>query len=179
MKRIGRFDAAAAAVLVAASLVGCSDDDPDPRVSPSPTASSPADPSPTSASATPEAETPEAFIERWAELETEMQNTGETAAYRAVTSRCQACVDLADLVEKYYEAGGYIRTEGHTVLSIDARAPASAHVFLVRMRSAPSQYKESRDAPIQRLEGGTSDYELTLSRESSGWSLLFISEMAE
>src|SRR5687767_1034537 len=92
--------ALALALAVPALLAGCSDEpEPTPKI-PEPTSSSPT-PTPTE-SETAEAESPEDFIRRWADVEAQMENTGDTAAYRELSNKCQACTELADLVEKYY-----------------------------------------------------------------------------
>ena len=91
-------------------LAGCSDDpEPEPKI-PETTSSSPT-PTPTETE-TAEAESPEDFIRRWAVVEAEMENTGRTAEYRKMSSECPACSELADLIEKYYEAGGFVEWDG-------------------------------------------------------------------
>ena len=68
-------------------LSGCSDSSSssaDPPT-PSPSSSSPA-PSPTEVP-----ETPEAFVRRWVEADTHMQNTGDGADYRRLSKKCPSC----------------------------------------------------------------------------------------
>ena len=178
MRKIGRYAAAAAVLLAAPALAGCTGDDPQPKISPSPTASSPASPSPTSTSATPEAETPEAFIRRWAELETEMQNTGDTSAYRAVTRGCDACGRAADLVDQYYAAGGFIEFGGHSLSAIERVESAGGAVFTVRDRTEPTKYKESADAPTKTFEGGVNRLQFTLRKVGPSWNVVELVQLA-
>lgn len=172
MNRIGRC---AAAVVLAATLVGCEEGDPEPKISPGSSVS----PSPTASSAAPEEESPEAFIRRWAQLETEMQNTGDTSAYRAVTAACQPCTRTADLVDEFYSAGGFIRTDGRTVESLRRLGVAKDAVsYQVRMRSAPTEYKERADGELRTFPGGVSDYRVELVRKRSEWHVRDYAELA-
>ena len=74
-----------AALVLPACLSGCGGGS---SVADPPVASSPS--SPTS-SDPPAHETAEHFIRRWAEVEKQMENTGRTAAYVAMSGRCKAC----------------------------------------------------------------------------------------
>src|SRR6478736_10431719 len=85
-------------------LAGCTDDpEPKPKI-PETTSSSPT-PTPTE-SETPEAESPEDFIRRWVKVGDEMQKTGKTAEYDAMSPNCKACQGFVDSVEEVYGAGG-------------------------------------------------------------------------
>ena len=83
---------ALAGLLAAPALVlaGCGGDSSvaDPPVQSSPTSSATSDP--------PAHETAEHFIRRWAEAEKQMENTGKTADYLALSRRCRSCRALAD-----------------------------------------------------------------------------------
>ena len=84
------------------ALFGCSDDSSSSADPPSPT------PTSTSTSPTPDAETPEEFVRRWVEVSNEMQNTGKTGEYRSLSRGCRPCTAVADQVEGYFGAGGYV-----------------------------------------------------------------------
>jgi len=147
-------------------LAGCSDEpEPTPKI-PEPTTSS-ATPTPT-ASETPEAESAEDFIRRWAATEAEMENTGETAEYRQISKGCVACNDLADLIEDWYAAGGYVEWDGWRIQSIKAMASGSDE-FVVRVRSSPTTYKESARGPVKTFDGGPGAHALTLEQQGKSW----------
>src|SRR3954447_10747806 len=79
--------------------------------------------SPTSTSSptgTPQRETPEHFIRRWAAEDTRIQRTGDTATFREMSDGCKGCLELADLVDQIYGAGGFIHTRGWQVRDISA-----------------------------------------------------------
>ena len=67
--------------------------------------SSPSDPSPT-----PDTETPEEFVRAWVAEYNAMQNTGDTEKFRGMSRRCETCITVADRMDGYYEAGGYVKT---------------------------------------------------------------------
>ena len=80
--------AVALALVVPLLLAGCSEDEPEPKMpDPTPTSSEPS-PSPTE-SETVEAESAEEFIRRWQAAGDEMQVTGDTTEYDAMTPRCR------------------------------------------------------------------------------------------
>ncbi len=108
-------------------LTGCTDEaEPTPKM-PDPTTSS--TPTPTE-SETPQAESAEEFIRRWVEAGDEMQVTGETGEYAAMTDgTCKACRDFANAVEDVYASGGSIEIAGTTVDRIvkrEAKPPTYA-----------------------------------------------------
>ena len=85
-------------------LAGCSDDpEPKPKI-PETTSSSPT-PTPTE-SETPEAESPEDFIRRWVKAGDEMQVTGETAEYDAMSPSARPVRRSSTNVDDVYEQGG-------------------------------------------------------------------------
>ena len=167
-----RFLVALAVPLVL--LVSCSDDDPEPILAPSPSST----PTPTTESAEPsptesaEPESPEAFIRRWNEVGTEMQNTGETEAFLALSAKsCQPCQDLAEVVSGYFDAGGYVETGGLTIKSIRPLNPGEtgSAEFIVSAVSTPTEYKESRSGDSQTLPGGKAEFRFVLTQRQSEW----------
>ena len=147
-------------------MAGCSEDpEPEPKMpDPTPTSSAP---SPTE-SETAEAESPEEFIRRWASAEAEMENTGDTTEYREMSVGCRACTDLADLVEKWYAAGGFIKWGGWKILAIEVRDDSAAE-YVVRVRSSPTKYKESAKGPVQTFDGGPGAHLLRLRSRGESW----------
>jgi hypothetical protein len=174
---------AAALVVVALGLVaGCggSDHDPAPKFSTSPTvtSSAPTSPAPVTSSSAPAQETPEAFIRRWAQIDTEMQNSGDTTAFDAITHTCKPCAQAAAKVESYYKAGGYIKFGGHQILDITRVQQATGDVFDVAVRDRPTEYKQSAGAPVSNLAGGPAMLEFTLKRRDSGWNITYLTQLA-
>lgn len=157
---------AAAALLLVGALGGCgseaSDAAPTPKL-PEPTSSTPPP------SVTPEEESPEDFIRRWAQAEVDMENTGDTAEYRRLSRGCEACVSLANQVERFYADGGYVKWGGWEVVSIKPWGKAKDHYEVVT-ESEPTEYRESATGPVQRIEGGRSTLRLVLDRQD-GWRL--------
>ncbi|QCC78266.1 hypothetical protein [Nocardioides daphniae] len=113
-------------------LTGCAKDEPKPKFE-EPAAS----PTPT-----PVEETAEEFLERWARLDREMQNTGETEEYRAITPGCKACIAYADRVDKIYAAGGEIVAEGKTIQGSSALGTSQV---LVSARIGPPSTEKAPD----------------------------------
>lgn len=149
--------------LVGAGLLvsGCSDD-PEPRFRPTDP------PSPTEATTTaePEAQSPEEFIREWFEVGTEMQNTGETDAFRAMTPGCEPCENLAERVTQYYANGGFIQIESQEVSQV---RPLSRREFSVMVNAATTTYKESVDSKRVTLPGGRNEFRVFLRQSGRGW----------
>lgn len=148
-------------------LTGCTADA-EPRFTPTDSPS----PSVSETSAEPEAQTPEEFIREWFELNTEMQNTGETAAFLAVSKSCRPCASLAKRVDRIYSAGGFIRLDTQRVADIDLGSrSATIKQFDVVVITAPTKYRESEDGKLLSYGGGRASYQLTLIREESSWRM--------
>jgi hypothetical protein len=161
------------AAIVAAALLGltaaCTDDSPPP---PTPTTSSstPTSPTPTT-SPTPQPESAEAFIRRWAEANTEMQNSGDTSEFMSLTQGCTPCRRLRDIVRDYYSAGGFIRADGWSIRSI-TKAPSgdrSRPVFTVDVVSGKTKLRRAAGERLTILNGGPARFRFTLVRHSNTW----------
>ncbi len=167
---------ALAAVVVALLLAGCSDDPaPTPKM-PESTSSSPT-PTPTE-SETPEVESAEEFIRRWVEVEAEMENTGDAAEYRKLSAKCEACMGLADTIEGWYDAGGYVKWDGWRITRVTSRG-GSATEFVVRVVSSPTEYKERAEGPVKSYSGGRGAHLLTLERREGSWAVTYKAMVAQ
>jgi len=157
-------------------LAGCSDDpEPTPKM-PDPTSSSPS-PEPTETEE-PEAESPEEFVRRWVEVDRDMQNTGNTSEYERISGKCKTCMSVAMRIEKIFANGGFVKTKGLTVLSVEDQAGTSGRrVVDVRVRSAPTVYKESTDGRERRFPGGTITYRMRLNA-GPPWQLVQLTQLA-
>jgi hypothetical protein len=159
------------------ALSSCSDDSSSSADPPSPTpTSTSSQPSPTQ-----EVETPEEFVRRWVEVSNEMQNTGETKVYRSISRGCRPCTAVADQVERYFEAGGYVKTDGWSISSLKLSKPGAAGrvTATVEVESAPTQYKESAEADAQALEGGSVIELMTIEPYSNSWVLTNLEQQAQ
>lgn len=153
-----------APLFLLAACGGGDDSVADPPVSPSSTSSS---------TGTPQPETAEAFIHRWIQVEKKMENTGEIGNYMAISGQCNACRQLAREVKTYYAAGGYIHWSGWKVLSITSSGSHDGSlVFVVKVDSGPTRYRESSTGPIHHLNGGPSTHQLAIRRVHGEWHVL-------
>jgi hypothetical protein len=142
----------------------------DPPVSPGSTLSSP--------SHAPR-ESPEHFIRRWAAAEKQMENTGRTGGYLSISSDCKACRELAADVHRYYSAGGSIHWGGWHISSIEPDGTnGTAHVFVLKVQSAPTSYRVSATSPMKHLPGGPSTHQLTIRQVDGEWHMLVKAQVA-
>jgi hypothetical protein len=132
----------------------------DPPVSSAPTSSAPTH--------APAQESAEHFIRRFYAAERQMENTGRTAQYEAMTRKCTPCAALVKQVRDIYGSGGFIRWGGLTVASI---AGTHGDSYTVAFVAKPTKYRETGTAPIKTLPGGKSKDLLTLQRASGHWTV--------
>lgn len=152
------------AILGLLGLPACTGDGPEPSPSPSASATSPS--TSDTGSPAPVAETPEEFIRRWIDVQTEMQNTGDTAEFRKLSKGCKPCSESADRIDQIYEAGGHVTTDGWTPTSFTNVGSVGRRVVArVEIENAPTELIESAGAEVQTLRAGQGVIEFTL-RES-------------
>jgi len=154
----------AALVGTALLLAGCSDD-PEPRFVPPSESPSPTE---SATSAEPAAQTPEEFIREWFSVGADMQNTGDTEAFLAMTSSCDSCQSLADRVARYYADGGFIRIASQDVTDI---VPRSDREFSVVVDAAATTFKESSTGKRRTLPGGPNEFRVFIRKDQSGWKV--------
>lgn len=155
----------------APSAPGSSAATPDASPSASPSASAASgSPVPTRA---PAGESAEAFIRRWLALEVEMERSGETSAYDAVSNLCSSCRATSERVRDIYSAGGRVEPGGETVLGIqELPSKAGTQTFRVEVSVRPTRYQVSSSAKPQRFKGGRSAYKVSVRRGSRGWNVI-------
>lgn len=160
------------ALALAASvlLAGCSDKaEPTPKM-PEPTTSS--SPEPTE-SQTPEAESPEDFIRRWVQVGDEMQVTGKTERYRAIThSSCKACRTFEKAVRDVYASGGSIEFAGTKVDRIVRREKAPP-TFALTKTLPKTVIRRGGAADAETLPAGTTTLLVILDGDSGDWSVKY------
>lgn len=170
MRAIGGRTAAIAAAALLGLTAACTEDTPPPSP-PASSSSTPTSPTPTTASPTPQPESAEAFIRRWAEANTEMQNTGQTTDFMSLARGCAPCRRLRDIVRSYYSAGGSIRTDGWSIRAI-TKAPSgdrSRPVFTVDVMSGKTKLRRAAGEPLTTLNGGPARFRFTLMRDGNAW----------
>ena len=168
--RIRRSAVALVLSSVVLTLAACGEDEPEPTV----------ENRPSEAETTPAAvkdESPEEFIRRWFEVSKEMQNTGDTDEYRAMSAQCSYCQDTATLIEGYYAAGGHVAFEGDRIKSIRPYGKSEGQ-FVVKTQTLPTEYATAKGAEVQRFEGGMDRYLVTLEKMSEGWKVLDMTSLA-
>ena len=169
--------ALALAVSVPLLLAGCTDDpEPTPKI-PDPTTSS-STPSPTETE-TPEAESAEDFIRRWVEEDRRMFETGETEAFLALGPNCDDCKEIAETVDRIYDAWGTVKWDGWTILELAPQGKPSANTFRFVVDSAPTRYRESASGPWKRLSGGRVVQLIVLEPVGASWEVLESRELSE
>jgi hypothetical protein len=175
-RRLATVALVALPLLFASSCRGADPVKPKPFETPTnPTSSAP---TPTS---TPQAESAEDFIRHFIRAQNDMQSTGVTSAYRALTSGCDSCDAIADRVEGIYGAGGWVRTKGWTVTLVQAPvtlAPGSLRIDYV-ISSAPTKYKERANQSVRSLPGAEGIEKRTeIKRTATGWNVTYLAELA-
>ena len=159
---------APALLAICLMLTACAAED-----DPTPIFAEPTAPPDVTTTAQPEKETVEQFLDRWAEEGREMQNSGETASYRALTDDCEPCTSFADQVDEFYSAGGFIETEGQRITAVERDGKTNLAVaYNVRAETSPTEYRESSDTQNETLAGGTVLYRIHLKRENNDWRFL-------
>jgi hypothetical protein len=146
-------------------LAACGGDDTsvaDPPISPGSTSSSPGVP--------PQRESPEHFIRRWVKQDTRMQNTGETTAFRAMSSGCSGCTAVADRVDSIYAAGGSVKTEGWSLKrQYESVRHGKTRTIELVVDSAPTTYTPSQGASPKHLDGGREHFQVHLKPTAASW----------
>lgn len=121
---------------------------------------------------------PKALIRHWNRVQNEMQK-GDTAEWRALTADCEGCLATADRVDAIYAAGGFLHTDGRSILSIRADAEFPSGVFRVDVDVAPTEYKNDSSAPLEHFPGGRSTYRVYLHKKQAGWQFRDYSKLAQ
>ncbi|WP_203336214.1 hypothetical protein [Nocardioides limicola] len=164
---------AAVVVAMAGALSACTGDDPGPAPEPTVAPTPAPDPEPEPTAEPVEREDPEDFIRRWREVSTEMQNTGITTSFRLLWDDCDSCEGLASSVEEFYEQGGYIKTDGVSLSDFEyVGRVGRVREYRYLVEATPTEYKKSRDAEIEHLEGGQFTGFVRIRPANDTWKIL-------
>jgi hypothetical protein len=158
-------------LVVALTACGGGDDSvADPPISSPPTSS------PTQA---PHRESAEHFIRRWFQAGTQMQNSGETEAYRKMQRGCRGCMDVAARVKKTYARGGFFRTKGVRTLHIDSTSASRGKLVVdLSVDLYPTTYRDRAGAKAKHFHGGPARFQVTLRRAEASWLVASFVEIA-
>lgn len=153
-------------LIAALLLTACAAEaEPEPKFAPPEPSASPT----AVADESPKKETVKQFLIRWAEAERDMQNTGETEFYLALSQGCAPCEAFAQDVTSFYENGGFIRTEAMEVERVERVRRSSNYRVWATMPSA--EYRESSTDPEETTQGGPRLYEFSVSRTAETFNV--------
>lgn len=168
--------ALASGLALAATLSACGGD-PEPRFEAEPTAA----PSTASPSANAEPEPWEeksddgavAFVEHWIDEFNAARATGESEGLASLgTAGCETCNNFVALIEQIYAAGGYVRTDGWSIVAV-GELPQSGKTSIVpvTVEQAPQELRETAESAVQRNPGGTVSMTATLNWTGREWKM--------
>lgn len=158
-----RLLAASACLLLAVSLSACSKETEKPRATATPSA----------APATSEPSKPqdaESAIRAWLDAMIDMQNTGDTKPFLALSTRdCTYCNDFSERVAGVYASGGTAKISPMKITYIGPTSPGSETEFLTQLESGRGVVTPKRGATPENYTGGRESYIITVYREGNQW----------
>ena len=96
--------------------------------------------------------------------------TGDTTAYRAMTPGCVPCAKLADRIEGYYAAGGWVKAKPWRVVSIKlVRNGKRDQTYYVDTEIPPAVVRDSSEHSPIRLPSGRPLLAPRLKRDGAIW----------
>ncbi len=189
--RIPHVVLALALTLTLALTVASCSNEPEPKFAdPTTTPGTPTTPGTSSTSSTPTAEpttndppkneTPEEFIRRFQRAAFDMQNSGESASFREMTSNCLSCDDFADRVDKIYEDGGQIAIAQNSTKKIRVLTTVdSVTVMEYELHATPTVISDRSGAVVERYPGGVDRFQLNIRRRSGHWLVLRLNRLVK
>lgn len=150
--------------------------------SPSPSVSSTTTSSPTVTTSPTDAPTetpdnplgPEETIREFVRVQNKMDADGDTAAFLAMSQNCDYCSKTAKRVSDIYKNGGYIRTEGWTVASMElSRKLGQRRSYWVTVEEAPIEFRERRGGELKKFDGGARKWLFGLIRVGENWKITY------
>ena len=163
---------ASLALLIAAA---CSAAEPEAVVPNESRATSSPPPTPARASAAPTS--PEALVRAWLSTSDEMQATGDTTRFRALsTSDCSGCEELAELVEEMYAVGGHAEDPETKVLSIEGKVVNDRFRYVTKAKLKPTTVHLTPEKK-QSFPGGRETYVFGLLGSDGTWRVRSFARM--
>jgi hypothetical protein len=99
-----------------------------------------------------------------------MQVTGDTATYRKISSKCEACESLADNVEDIYREGGRIEFDGSEIARME-RTGGQPPTFDVDLDLAKTLVYRAGEGKPEMLPAGKMSIRVTLKKVRGGWAV--------
>lgn len=173
--------------ILAAALVGCSDDSPQAKPTQSATAESPTSEPESSATSSPTEPAPpalppaakedskagaKAFVAWYLRSLAYAANTGDVRGLQAASSGCAGCSDYISLYERIYSRGGFFRDVKWTPVtwSITSQSPRTNRV-LVAIRAAEAKYKASANEDVTVNSEYDDAFVFEVTRRMSNWAV--------
>ena len=103
-----------------------------------------------------------------------MQNTGDSAAWLALSADCSECARVADSVTGYFRAGGYIKTNGERIQEaqrVKGMKGRAGRAYVIDTVADPVKFKRSAGQKEESLPGGKERYIVFLARAGSSWQV--------
>ena len=171
-------------------LVGCSDDDPEPRIAPTdsssaasttappPSPTGPVEPTLPAEAAGEDAAAAEAFVRFYWEMANYAQATGDVGGLRRLAApSCAACVAAADFVEGVYRDGGRITGGEASTSGFESTKLGSASDFTVQVKVLLDNRAQTVDRAgakdDERFPADRVRANFVLERASAGWVVSF------
>ncbi|WP_155993317.1 DUF6318 family protein [Nocardioides sp. URHA0020] len=153
-------------------LAGCSDDEPEPKFGPTPSATAPSSASPSpSAPAKSKHQQQAALIDDFIAAVTQALGTGDPSAFLALTAdTCQNCRVLADNLEDAFSDGGRIEGGKWELISSDFQSEEPlGSVWNVDVRSARERWLDGDGQPTKIVRAGVQHFGLAIEKTEDGW----------
>lgn len=176
---------AAMALLLALAASGCGDDEPSAEPTPKML-------SPTSSSTAPPTAEPEpwevqsragvkAFLQRYVEIANKALTSGDTSAYRSLSTNCDQCDDYARQIEDVYGAGGRIESKPDQFVSssVDQNGVEGGANCIVVFRASPTTWVRKADAEPEDYSGGEIEQVVSLRWTGDSWTIVGVFEQQQ
>ena len=111
----------------------------------------------------------EAFIRHYIELRNYASNTGDTKEFRAASDSCSGCDKYAQLYEKTYAKGGFIRSAGWRTVAAQAFDQRTSVAVLVTAAAPRMSFKRTAEDTKEIGRGGRYKLRFELKQHHGRW----------
>ncbi|WP_155992824.1 DUF6318 family protein [Nocardioides sp. URHA0020] len=155
-------------------LAGCSDDEPQPKFGPTPSATAPTSASTASSSAA--ALGPEETVRAWVDAQNIALRTGDTSRLEALShDPCKTCDQFIDPIAQVYSDGGSFQGGAWTVAAAKARSQTESRTVVdVGVEVDGGSTKKSSQAQPVKYEADKHIMEFRLVADGDDWAISFI-----